>query len=73
MTKTFRPFFSPPEAQAGDEPLDVVVTAVEWGHGKRKGVLSDYTFAVKNTNTGRLVNVGKAYSGLTDAEIAQAL
>jgi ATP-dependent DNA ligase I len=50
--------------------LDVVVTAVEWGHGKRKGVLSDYTFAVKDTTTGRLVNVGKAYSGLTDAEIA---
>ena len=51
--------------------LDVVVTAVEWGHGKRKGVLSDYTFAVKDTRTGHLVNVGKAYSGLTDAEIAE--
>src|SRR3984893_18544459 len=51
--------------------LDVVVTAVEWGHGKRKGVLSDYTFAVKDTSTGRLVNVGKAYTGLTDAEIAE--
>jgi DNA ligase-1 len=50
--------------------LDVVVTAVEWGHGKRKGVLSDYTFAVKDSATGRLVNVGKAYTGLTDAEIA---
>ncbi|MGH7765748.1 MAG: ATP-dependent DNA ligase [Candidatus Dormibacteraceae bacterium] len=50
--------------------LDVVVTAVEWGHGKRKGVLSDYTFAVLNTTTGKLVNVGKAYTGLTDAEIA---
>jgi DNA ligase-1 len=50
--------------------LDVVVTAVEWGHGKRKGVLSDYTFAVKDTSTGRLANVGKAYTGLTDAEIA---
>jgi DNA ligase 1 len=50
--------------------LDVVVTAVEWGHGKRKGVLSDYTFAVRDTATGKLVNVGKAYSGLTDAEIA---
>src|SRR5216683_1824250 len=51
--------------------LDVVVTAVEWGHGKRKGVLSDYTFAVKDTTTGKLVNVGKAYTGLTDAEIAE--
>ena len=51
--------------------LDVVVTAVEWGHGKRRGVLSDYTFAVKDTSTERLVNIGKAYTGLTDAEIAE--
>jgi DNA ligase-1 len=49
--------------------LDVVVTAVEWGHGKRAGVLSDYTFAVRDGD--RLLNVGKAYSGLTDAEIAE--
>ena len=49
--------------------LDVVVTAVEWGHGKRINVLSDYTFAVLDGD--RLVNVGKAYSGLTDAEIAE--
>ena len=51
--------------------LDVVVTAVEWGHGKRRGVLSDYTFAVRDETTDRLLNVGKAYSGLTDAEIAE--
>ncbi|HET7467560.1 MAG TPA: ATP-dependent DNA ligase [Candidatus Dormibacteraeota bacterium] len=50
--------------------LDVVVTAVEWGHGKRKGVLSDYTFAVLDAKSHKLVNVGKAYTGLTDAEIA---
>lgn len=49
--------------------LDVVVTSVEWGHGKRAGVLSDYTFAVRDGE--RLVNVGKAYSGLTDKEIAE--
>jgi DNA ligase 1 len=49
--------------------LDVVVTAVEWGHGKRNKVLSDYTFAVRDGDT--LLNVGKAYSGLTDAEIAE--
>ena len=49
--------------------LDVVVTAVEWGHGKRRGVLSDYTFAVRDGDT--FVNVGKAYSGLTDKEIAE--
>src|SRR3979490_732394 len=51
--------------------LDVAVTAVEGGHRKGKGVLSDYTFAVKAPSTGRLVNVGKAYTGLTDAEIAE--
>lgn len=49
--------------------LDVVVTAVEYGHGKRIGVLSDYTFAVWNGEA--LVNIGKAYSGLTDSEIAE--
>ncbi|HZP34653.1 MAG TPA: ATP-dependent DNA ligase [Candidatus Acidoferrales bacterium] len=48
--------------------LDVVVTAVEYGHGRRIGVLSDYTFAVWDGE--RLVNIGKAYSGLTDVEIA---
>ena len=50
--------------------LDCVVTAVEFGNGKRAGVLSDYTFAVRNEN-GELKNVGKAYSGLTDSEIAE--
>jgi len=49
--------------------LDVVVTAVEYGHGKRIGVLSDYTFAVRDGE--RLLNIGKAYSGLTDTEIAE--
>jgi len=49
--------------------LDVVVTAVEYGHGKRIGVLSDYTFAVRDGE--RLVNIGKAYSGLTDREIEE--
>lgn len=49
--------------------LDVVVTGVEFGHGKRAGVLSDYTFAVRDGDT--LRNVGKAYSGLTDLEIGE--
>ena len=48
--------------------LDVVVTSVEYGHGKRVSVLSDYTFAVRDGD--RLLNIGKAYSGLTDKEIA---
>jgi DNA ligase 1 len=51
--------------------LDVVVTAVEYGHGKRVGVLSDYTFGVWDTKADRLLNIGKAFSGLTDAEIAE--
>ncbi|MCW5851358.1 MAG: ATP-dependent DNA ligase [Anaerolineae bacterium] len=50
--------------------LDVVVTGVEWGNGKRRHVLSDYTFAVQD-DEGQLLEVGKAYSGLTDAEIAE--
>ena len=49
--------------------LDCVVTAAEFGHGKRRSVLSDYTFAV--SRDGELVNIGKAYSGLTDIEIAR--
>jgi DNA ligase 1 len=50
--------------------LDVVVVAVEWGHGKRAKVLSDYTFAVRGDDDG-LLTIGKAYSGLTDVEIAE--
>ena len=51
--------------------IDCVVVGVEVGHGKRHGVLSDYTFAVRDEDGGRLVTIGKAYSGLTDAEIAE--
>jgi len=50
--------------------LDVVITGAEYGHGKRAGLLSDYTFAVRNPD-GELLNVGKAYSGVTDAEILE--
>ncbi len=55
--------------------LDCVVVGVEVGHGRRHGVLSDYTFAVLDDRPGaaegRLATIGKAYSGLTDAEIAE--
>ncbi|HUS36420.1 MAG TPA: MBL fold metallo-hydrolase RNA specificity domain-containing protein [Verrucomicrobiae bacterium] len=51
--------------------LDCVVVAAEYGHGKRKDVLSDYTFAVRDDQSGELKIIGKAYSGLTDAEIAR--
>jgi DNA ligase 1 len=50
--------------------LDVVVTGAEFGHGRRAGILSDYTFAVRGAD-GELLNVGKAYSGLTDIEIGE--
>lgn len=49
--------------------LDVAVVAAEHGHGKRAGVLSDVTFAVRDGD--RLAVIGKAYSGLTDQEIQQ--
>lgn len=48
--------------------IDCVITAAEYGHGKRRGVLSDYTFAIRNGE--ELQNIGKAYSGVTDLEIA---
>ncbi|MDQ2920260.1 MAG: ATP-dependent DNA ligase [Acidobacteriota bacterium] len=52
--------------------LDVVVTSVEVGHGKRRSLLSDYTFAVRRSEENdELLNIGKAYSGLTDAELTE--
>mgnify|MGYP000148814462 CR=1 FL=1 len=55
--------------------FDCVVTAAEYGHGKRRGMLSDYTFAVWDTDPdapgAKLVNIGKAFSGVTDEEIAR--
>ena len=52
--------------------LDVAVTAVEVGHGKRRNLLSDYTFAVRRSEAdGELLNIGKAYSGLTDLELTE--
>ncbi|HEY7138702.1 MAG TPA: ATP-dependent DNA ligase [Methylomirabilota bacterium] len=53
------------------ETLDVVVVGAEWGHGKRRAVLSDLTFAVRDEATGRLATIGKAYNGLTDREIRE--
>lgn len=52
--------------------LDVAVTAVEVGHGKRRHLLSDYTFAVRRSaGEDELLNIGKAYSGLTDQELME--
>jgi DNA ligase-1 len=52
--------------------LDVAVTAVEVGHGRRRNLLSDYTFAVRRSaDDDELLNIGKAYSGLTDRELME--
>ena len=52
------------------DTLDVVITGAEYGNGRKSQFLSDYTFAVRDGD-GTLKNVGKAYSGVTDAEIAE--
>ncbi|MEE8133395.1 MAG: hypothetical protein V3T40_07465 [Nitrososphaerales archaeon] len=49
------------------DSIDTVILIAEYGHGKRAGVLSDYTFAVRDDD--KLKVIGKAYSGLTDEEI----
>jgi len=51
------------------DTLDAVIVAAEYGHGKRAGVISDYTFAVRDGD--ELKTIGKAYSGLTDKEIEE--
>ena len=52
------------------DTIDTVIVIAEYGHGKRAGVLSDYTFAVRDeNNSNQLRIIGKAYSGLTDKEI----
>jgi DNA ligase 1 len=52
------------------DTIDVIIVSAEYGHGKRAGTLSDYTFAVKDDNiSNQLKIIGKAYSGLTDGEI----
>jgi len=51
------------------DTLDLVITAAEYGYGRRKGWLSDYYLAAKDPETGVFLNVGKTFKGLTDAEI----
>ena len=52
------------------DTIDAIIVSAEYGHGKRAGTLSDYTFAVKDENSNnQLKIIGKAYSGLTDDEI----
>jgi DNA ligase-1 len=51
------------------EPLDLVITAAEYGYGRRRGWLSDYYLAAREPATGEFLNIGKTFKGLTDAEI----
>jgi DNA ligase 1 len=53
------------------EPLDLVITAAEWGYGRRHNWLSDYYLAARDAETGELLELGKTFKGLTDAEIAE--
>ena len=53
------------------EPLDLVITAAEYGYGRRHGWLSDYYLAARDATTGKLLNVGKTFKGLTDEEMTE--
>lgn len=53
------------------EPLDLVITAAEYGYGRRKGWLSDYYFAARDPKTNEFLDLGKTFKGLTDVEITQ--
>ena len=53
------------------EPLDLVITAAEYGYGRRHGWLSDYYLAARDQATGEFLNVGKTFKGLTDAEMIE--
>jgi DNA ligase-1 len=54
------------------DTIDAVIVIAEYGHGKRAGTLSDYTFAIRDEyDRGSLKTIGKAYSGLTDTEISK--
>jgi DNA ligase-1 len=53
------------------ETLDLVITAAEYGYGRRKGWLSDYYLAARDPQTGEFLELGKTFKGLTDAEIIE--
>ena len=51
--------------------MDAILIAAQPGTGKRAGLLTDYTFGVWDDAKASLLPIAKAYSGLTDAEIAE--
>jgi DNA ligase-1 len=50
--------------------FDLVVLGAEWGHGRRKGWLSNLHLGARDPRTGEFVMVGKTFKGLTDATLA---
>jgi DNA ligase 1 len=50
--------------------LDLVILAAEWGHGRRRGVLSNLHLGARDPETGGLVMLGKTFKGLTDEMLA---
>jgi DNA ligase-1 len=50
--------------------LDLVVLAAEWGHGRRRGWLSNLHLGARDPETGGFVMLGKTFKGLTDAMLA---
>jgi DNA ligase-1 len=49
---------------------DLVVLGAEWGHGRRRGWLSNLHLGARDPGTGELVMVGKCFKGLTDELLA---
>jgi DNA ligase-1 len=47
--------------------LDLVVLAVEWGSGRRRGKLSNIHLGARDAHTGGFVMLGKTFKGMTDA------
>ncbi len=50
------------------ETLDLAIVAADWGYGRRTGWLSNYHLAVRDSETGEVLVIGKTFKGLTDAE-----
>jgi DNA ligase-1 len=53
------------------ETLDLVITAADWGYGRRTRWLSNYHLAARNAETGEYWSVGKTFKGLTDKEFQE--
>ena len=52
------------------QTLDLIVLGAEWGHGRRKGWLSNLHLGARDPTTGGFVMLGKIFKGMTDAMLA---